>query len=252
MKARRTGMTGRDAAGGNGLPTLAILGYHKIGAPSPGAWETWYSIPEAVFLRHLAILRDRGWEVIDPDRLLHGLDGSRDLPHRGALLTFDDGYRCVLEVAMPALARFGYPAVLFVPTGFVGGSNRFDDGAEPEEPICNRDELRELERNGVSIQSHGVTHRAFSGLSPHEQDEELRESKRVLERAIGKPVDLFAYPYGEAGLDEPAVARRLARAGYRAACLYDGGLNRGAIRRPYHLARLTMGSDTDLEAILDV
>jgi hypothetical protein len=38
---------------------LAILAYHKFGAPSPGGWETWYHVLEEVFLRHLTILRLR-------------------------------------------------------------------------------------------------------------------------------------------------------------------------------------------------
>jgi peptidoglycan/xylan/chitin deacetylase (PgdA/CDA1 family) len=232
--------------------TLAILAYHKIGAPSPGGWDSWYYVPEGVFLRHLTILRDRGWEVIDADTLIRALDGSEELPRRTALLTFDDGYRSVREVALPWLVRFGFPAVVFVPTGFIGGVNTFDAGLEPEEPICDWDDLRDLERNRVSVQSHGVWHRPFSGLAPVEQSEELFESKRTLEDGMGKPVTLFAFPYGDSGADERAISDRLGRAGYRAACVYDGGLNHGPIRQPYQLARLTMGSDTDLDRRLDV
>jgi peptidoglycan/xylan/chitin deacetylase (PgdA/CDA1 family) len=231
--------------------TLAILAYHKIGAPSPVGWETWYYVPEQVFLRHLTILHDRGWEVIDADTLLRALDGSEELPRRAALLTFDDGYRSVREVALPWLVRFGFPAVVFVPTGFIGSVNTFDAGLEPEEPICDWDHLHDLERNCVSVQSHGVTHQLFSSLSPVEQANELVESKRRLEDGMRKPVTLFAFPYGDPGADERMVSTRLRSAGYRAACLYDGGLNHGPIRHPYRLARLTMGPDTDLDRRLD-
>src|SRR5262249_41433636 len=119
-----------------GERTLAILGYHKVGAPLPGAWETWYYVPEATFLNQLSYLRDNGWQVIDLETLLQGLADPTRLPQRAALITFDDGYRCVLEVALPCLLRFGYPAVHFVPTDYIGGRNWFDQGAEPEEPIC--------------------------------------------------------------------------------------------------------------------
>src|SRR5262249_44465766 len=141
---------------------LAILGYHKIGAPPPGGWETWSYVPEATFLEQLRSLADGGWQVIDVAALLRGLTAPETWPERAALLTFDDGCRSTLDVALPCLRRFGHPAVVFVPTGYVGGRNDFDTDIEPTEVLCDWDDLRELERGGVSVQSHGVAHRRFS------------------------------------------------------------------------------------------
>jgi peptidoglycan/xylan/chitin deacetylase (PgdA/CDA1 family) len=166
------------------------------------------------------------------------------------LLTFDDGYRSNLEVAVPWLLRIGYPAVIFVPTDFIGGHNSFDADNEPEEMICSWEDLRELERSGVSVQSHGVGHRAFSELSRAEQDEELLRSKAVLEAGLGKSVEAFCFPYGDAGVDAQEVGGALKRAGYRAAFTYGGGLNALPIADPYRVDRLTMGPDTDLVAEL--
>ena len=229
---------------------LAILGYHKVGAPSPGAWETWYYVPEPTFVAQLGYLREHGWSVIDLERFLRGLGEPAGLPRRAALITFDDGYRSVLEVGLPCLHRFDYPAVHFVPTDFIGGTNRFDGGCEPEEPICDWDELRALERGGVAVQAHGVSHRHFSDLSPMEREEELTRSKTMLESGLGRPVEVFAYPYGDGGSDPPATAAALRQAGYRAACLYKGGPTRLPVADPYRLTRLAMGPDTDLGAAL--
>ncbi len=250
MNVPLTQMIGGKATSPPDFRKLAILGYHKIGVASPGGWETWYYVPEPVFVRQLGVLHDRGFQVIDGAGLKRAIDGSEDLPDRAALLTFDDGYRSVLEVALPWLVRFQFPAIAFVPTGFIGGSNRFDGGAEPVEAICDWDELRELDRNRVSIQSHGVSHRSFSELLPAEQDEEVRESKRVLEDGLNRPVTLFAYPYGDIGTEPGRGPRQLRDAGYCAACLYDGRLNHGPIGQPFGLSRLTMGPDTDLERLL--
>ena len=52
---------------------LLILGYHKIGPPSPGAWETWYYVPAATFLAHLHYLRENGWVVLDALAAKHRL-----------------------------------------------------------------------------------------------------------------------------------------------------------------------------------
>lgn len=193
---------------------------------------------------------ENGWQVIDLTAFLKGLAAPHSLPEQAALLTIDDGYRSIREVALPSLLRFGYPAVLFVPTDFIGGRNDFDAGVEPEEAICDWDDLRELEHWGISVQSHGASHRRFSWLDLAEQEEELRRSKAVLEAGLGKPVKAFAYPYGDEGVQPHVLRKALERAGYLAACLYGGGPNPLPIADPYRLARLAMGPDTDLQAAL--
>ncbi len=232
--------------------TLAILGFHKIGAPPADGWETWYYIPEATFAGYLGWLGEHGWRVIDVPTLLTGLKAPDTLPERAVLLTFDDGYRSNLEVAVPVLRRFGYPAVIFVPTDYIGRHNTFDVDEEPQEAICDWGDLRELERRGVSVQSHGASHRAFSGLTPAEQEDELHRSKAVLEDGLSKDVEVYCYPYGDDGGTPPAIREALVRTGYRAACLYSGGLNPMPAADPYRLDRITMGPDTDLRQELGI
>jgi peptidoglycan/xylan/chitin deacetylase (PgdA/CDA1 family) len=224
---------------------LAILGFHKIG-PAPDGWETWFYVPQATFVSYLDYLKEDGWQVLDVAAFLRGLAEPDSLPERAALITFDDGYRSILDYGLPELRSFNYPAVMFVPTAFIGGHNDFDADNEPEEAICGWEELRELERCGVSVQSHAVSHRAFSELSPAEQEQELLRSKAALEDGLGKPVEVFSYPYGDCGPGPGAAGRVLERTGYRAACLYGGGPQRVPVADPYRLARLAIGPDTDL------
>ena len=233
------------------MADLAILGYHKIGEPPAGTWTTWNYVPEATFARQLETLVESGYTVIDVSALLEGLERPDSLPTRAALLTFDDGYASMLGSAQSLLARFGFPAVLFVPTDYVGGSNRFDQDNEPAEPICSWEQLRELQRGDISIQSHGVSHRSFSELTAAEQATELRDSKNRLEEALDTPVGVFAFPYGDCGTDPEAVDNAMAKAGYQAGCLYKGGVVKLPTKTPYRLTRLAMGPDTDLAAMLE-
>lgn len=229
---------------------LAILGYHKVGEPSPGGWATWNYVPETTFEEHLRCLGKLGWRVIDLENLLAGLSDPERMPERAALITFDDGYRSVRERALPILERFGCPAVLFVPTAFIGKTNTFDEGVEPQEAICDWGDLRALQRSRVSIQSHGVSHRHFSEMDAREQVRELVKSREALETGLGTTVSVFAYPFGDDGLDPAAVRSLVVGAGYRAACLYGGGTSRVPPPDPYRLERLAIGPDTDLEAAL--
>jgi len=200
------------------------LSYHKIGKPAGPDWDTWFHISEAIFANQLSYLHENGWNVIGLEDFFTSLTMPDSLPERSVLLTFDDGYRSMRRVALPLLVEPGYPAVVFVPTDFIGGHNWFGIDNEPEDIMCDWDDLRELERYGVSVQSHGVSHRAFSEPDLAQQKEELLRSKAVLEEGLGKPVTVFAYSYGDAGVDADIQRNLLRECGYTAACLYGEDL----------------------------
>lgn len=233
-------------------PTVAVLAYHKIGRPPVDGWETWYYVTEQALAAHLALLRGAGWPVIDLATLLRGLDDPAALPPRSAVVSFDDGYRSLRTVALPVLAAFSCPAVVFVPTGFVGGSNSFDSGVEPTEPMCDWDDLRRLAAAEVTIGSHGVSHQGFGELPAPRVRAEIRSSRELLADRLGQPVDVLAYPFGDGGPDPKAMARDLAAAGYRAAFQYKGGPLRVPVPDRYQLARVPVGADTDLAAELGI
>jgi peptidoglycan/xylan/chitin deacetylase (PgdA/CDA1 family) len=231
---------------------VAVLGFHKIGQPAAGGWESWFYIPEQTFRRQLLTLGDVGWRVIDLGTFLRGLADPGSLPDRVALLTFDDGHRSFREVALAHLREFGQPSVLFIPTDYIGRRSEFDPD-EPIEDICGWDDLRMLQANGVSIQSHGATHRAFSTLDPAEQEAELRRSKATLEAGLQRLVEAFAFPYGDQGADPGATGVLVENAGYRAGFLYGGdawGVETLPAADRFGLARVAMGPDTDLAAEL--
>jgi len=80
-------------------------------------------------------------------------------------------------------------------------------------------ELREMSRlPGVTIGAHTMTHPVLSGLPPSGQVEELGASKAALERLLGLPVAVVAYPFGKPDDVVPATRGAARRAAYRAAC----------------------------------
>jgi peptidoglycan/xylan/chitin deacetylase (PgdA/CDA1 family) len=232
-----------------GSRIIAVLSFHKIGEPSDPSWYSWFYIPEKVFAAQLDWLGRNGWSVISIEQFLRGISDPELLPERSALLTFDDGYESMATVALPCLKRFGYPGVVFVPAGYIGGTNVFDLDNEPEERMCTWDELRQLEACAVSVQSHSLTHRPFSELSAVEQRREIETSKSMLESSLQKTVEVFAFPYGDGG-DAASVSQLLSRGGYRAAFLYAANEPYDPdflpAPDPFRLDRLAVGPDTDL------
>ena len=229
---------------------VAILAWHKIGPPPADGWPTWNYVPEATFLAQLQCLQQDGFRVVTLAALLQGLDHPEQLPPRAALLTFDDGYRSLRSVVAPLLQARGLPWTVFVPTDHVGGSNAFDQGAEPYEPICSWDDLRAIAACGASIASHGASHRTFSALEPEDLRAELTRSRASLQQELGQPVAALAFPFGDPGRDPERTDQLLAACGYRAALRYKGGGLVLPTAARFQLPRIAMGPDTDLAAEL--
>ena len=227
-------------------PALAVLGYHKIGAPPAGCDPTWFYIPEETFEAQLKLLKEEGWRIIDLDTFLSGLDAPETLPERSVLITFDDGCRSLTDGALRILTGCGFPAIVFVPSDYVGRTNSFDAGIEPEEPICDWNDLLKLESAGISVQSHSVSHPRLSLLDCASQERELRTSKSTLEAGLGRPVTAFAYPFGDGGLDAETMSSLMLRTGYEAAFLYGGGVVHPNTVDRFHVPRIAMGPDTRL------
>jgi len=101
-------------------PTGAvILTYHSVAAPDLAGWiDPHNRIDPDRFVHHMEFLAAHR-RVISLDELADAIEAREPLPAGSVVLTFDDGYRDTLEVAAPILARYGLPAMVYVPTGIV-------------------------------------------------------------------------------------------------------------------------------------
>ncbi|MGH9838075.1 MAG: polysaccharide deacetylase family protein [Blastocatellia bacterium] len=95
--------------------------------------------------------------------------------------------------------------------------------APPEElsPIT-WDQARELDRNGIEIGSHTMTHPILTNITDDQLRRELYESRLRLEEVLGRRVEQFCYPNGDT---DERVQCEVARAGYRVAVTSVNGLN---------------------------
>ena len=228
--------------------SIAILAYHKIGN-APGEWQTWSYVTADIFKNHLETLKRSGWKIISYQNFSEGLANPTMLPDKSLLISFDDGYRNNLTVALPILKEYNYNGVMFVPTNFVGGYNAFDADIfyEPKELMCTWEELILLENSGISIQSHGVNHVHLSDLSETELEKELVLSKTTLERKLRKTIDSISYPYGDWGKDFSLTEKHLLKAGFKSAFLYGGGAFKTNNYHPFQISRIAIGPDTDIK-----
>lgn len=71
-------------------------------------------------------------------------------------------------------------------------------------------------------------------ITPSEAKRQITESKKLLEKGLGKKVRYFCYPYGDVN---PAIAQLVKESGYEAATTTKPGLA-SARMNPYLLNRI--------------
>lgn len=206
----------RGGLSADGFQTIPILTYHRFAenCSSP------LCMPARTFERQMRYLKDNGYHVITAEELLAFLEYRQRLPRKSVLITMDDGYRSVYDIAYPILQKYGFKATLFIYTSFVGVSKM----------AITWDQLKEMKANGFTIGSHTIYH---SDLTQPKEDEteqahlariknELFGSKKIIDKKMGQNTYFLAYPFGYYDQRSIQIAKQ---AGYKIAMSVKRGGN---------------------------
>jgi len=207
---------------------LRILFYHRISDE-----QDELAVTPRRFREQIAFLAEHGYRAVSVAEAA-ALIRADKTPERVVGMSFDDGYRDIVENAMPELERHGFGATVFVATGVVDGTSRFE-WYERQPPVLAWDEIVRLAGAGTfEFGAHTVSHRDLLALDDEGARFEIEESKRVLEERLGRPAETFCYP---AGLFAERHERLVAGAGFTWATSCEPGVN--SIRTdPFALHRI--------------
>ncbi|WNL44161.1 polysaccharide deacetylase family protein [Dyella sp. BiH032] len=198
---------GTDASPVGDQPKVAILVYHRFA----DRMNDGMTVRMSTFEAQLAYLHARGYRIVPLREVLAWLrDPAAKLPPRAVVLTVDDGHRSVYEALLPVARRERLPVTLFIYPSAISNAPY----------AMTWEQLRELHATHLfDIQSHTYWHPNFKmerrQRDPADYlafvDAQLLRSKARLERELGVPVDLLAWPFG---VHDPLLHDRAAQAGY--------------------------------------
>lgn len=214
-----------------------ILAYHTV---NPGQFERQ--------IKHLI----KHYKVVPLKDILNSDE------KKSVALTFDDGYLNNAEHAYPILKKYGIPATVFVTYDFIEKDiftwwDRLEHAGKghmafrlkhlvPEEiekkvkdetgllanspkptkySFMNWQQAKKI-MDVFEIGSHTLTHPILTTISLKKAQHEILDSKRRIEKKIGKPVHLFAYPNGNYNDKLGGIVKK---SGYKGAVIYQKGTN---------------------------
>jgi peptidoglycan/xylan/chitin deacetylase (PgdA/CDA1 family) len=185
--------------------SVPILMYHYIRINPVATDRAGFvlSVTPADFESQMRFLASHGFTAVTMADVREHLQDGKPLPSKPVAITFDDGYDDAYSAALPILQKYHFVATFYVITGFV------DRGR-----YLSWDQVVLLDRVGMEIASHTVTHPSLPLLGYAAKANQLLTSQLTLESRLGHAVLDFCYPGGQ--LDVP-TEQAVMRAGYLSA-----------------------------------
>ena len=187
--------------------SVPILLYHRFGP----AVVDGMTIKTSVFEEHLKYLKANGYHVIPLRALVDYYLKKGPAPAaKSVVIVEDDAHKSVYSDMLPLAKNYNVPVTVFVYPSAISNAKY----------AMTWDQLRTLQNNGFDIQSHTFWHPNFrrdkKKMAPAEFEKfvtvQLKKSKDKLEKELGTPVDLLAWPFG---IYDDYLLKRATEIGYK-------------------------------------
>ncbi|NMM61622.1 polysaccharide deacetylase family protein [Clostridium sp. P21] len=173
--------------------SVPVIMYHSIDYEEGNELR----VPKEKFREQMKYLKDNGYTTLTLEELYNFMYNNKPIPEKSVVLTFDDGYKDNYENAYPVLKEFAFKATVFIITNCIDKDKGFLTSAQ----------LKEMDKNGVDIESHTLGHDKLSELPYDKQVETLKGSKDVLEKLLNRKVKYIGYPYGKSNSETVKAAK---------------------------------------------
>lgn len=188
------------------MAIIPVIAYHSISDEKDFGLNT---ISPERFDRQMALLKSNGYNPVTFSELVN----QPKFPANPVIITFDDGYKSVIEYAFPIMKSHNFLGVVFVITDYIGKGNDWESFPVQRNKLhLAKEDIKKLALEGWEIGSHTHTHRYLPVCSREKILDEFTRSKNVLSDLIEREVVSVCYPYGRFTGKVSQLARQ---AGYR-------------------------------------
>ncbi len=140
------------------------------------------------FAAQMKYLHDHGYAALSLYDLIEALALGRELPAKAVVITFDDGYRALMDNALPTMQAYGFTGMVFVITEFM-------DKGLPQ--YLTWDQAKTLHAAGWRIEPHTKTHDELAGRKRDFQVYQILGSMQTIEANLGVRPRFLCYPAGK-------------------------------------------------------
>ncbi len=190
-----------------------VLCYHSI---NEDGW--FHTVTAADFRSQMGLLKQRGYHFVSLTELIDHLRTGTVLPTPFCVITFDDGYKDVLQVQDFIRAERIRPAFFILAEGEKVAREQLGTDRE----FISDAEVLSLVEDGWDIGCHGARHERLIGRDGSTLQHEIIHAREILKKRLSLPIDFFAFPYG--AYDHKALSF-VRRGGYQAALSMDDSCN---------------------------
>lgn len=168
---------------------IPVLLYHSISNDNSPM-----SLNINFFENQMRYLKNNGFETVDFNEIDPNLKSKKQI-----IITFDDGYKDILNNALPILKKYNFKATSFFVTNLIGQNNSWDvkKKSYKKKEIMNPSDILQWISSGMHIGSHSHNHVDLTKISEEKLLYELEFSKKFLEDKFNNKNNIFCYPYGK-------------------------------------------------------
>lgn len=201
--------------------TRVVLLYHDVSEASSPLHPLNCSTTPAALMAQIDVVR-RTFDIVDLSTVLsEHTPTARPL----AAVTFDDGFRSLLDVAEPLLRQADVPFTAFLTVdaiehGRLPAAHRATFDHDPlwlrRETFLDEEGVSALVDRGVSVGNHAWTHEQLARCSDAGLAHEVAGARERLQTLTGQAVEDLAIPFGKPEHYDQRTLLAARRAGHRA------------------------------------
>jgi peptidoglycan/xylan/chitin deacetylase (PgdA/CDA1 family) len=204
LLATTTPVTAAAPAPSSTSISIPVLAYHVVTDAPSGR----YQLSTAKFAEQMAYLAANGYTTLSADEYRSIMTLQAPAPAKPILLTFDDGTSDFVTHVVPVLQQYGFKAVQFAVSDWVGTPGHLTAAQLAALPAT------------VDVENHTKDHNDLSTLTYQAAYSSVTTADAVLTGIKGSRTEYLAYPYGRYDAD---AQRALRDAGIQMAFTVSGG-----------------------------